>query len=358
MPSLAPDAFVQQIRKRKPAPVYVIIGDDDQEKMALAQLTSELVDDELRAFNVERLYGTDKTTTAEAIVEAARILPMLGERRLIVVLRADRLLKPPRRKSDEDDEESAGDGENEPVSADALTAYVTRPEPLTTLVLVADDIDRSRKLGKALLKHAAIVECWGLKAGKDVKGWDLPQVARAAQAWVRKQAAEAGKQLDAAAATLLAERAGTDISRLRGDWHRVLLFVGDRATITRDDVAEVVSPETSQDDWAVTNAIERRDAAVALRQLSLAFDAGAVPQMMVGQLGWWVRTKLPVIAPARVKAAVDALLRTDLDLKSSTGEPRVLLERLVVELCGKMGTGLNYSARDPNNSDPSPFSRP
>ena len=333
MPSITADAFVQQIRKRKPEPVYVVIGDDDQEKSFLAQLASELVEEELRAFNVERLYGTDRTTSAEAIVEAARVLPMLGDRRVIVVLRADALLKPKRRKADADEE---SEDESEPaLSADALLAYVTKPESMSTLVLVADDIDRSRKLGKALIKHAAIVECWGLKAGKEVKGWDLPQVARAAQAWVKRHATEAGKQIDAGGAALLAERAGTDISRLRGDWQRVLLYVGDKPRITRDDVAEVASPETSQDDWAVTSAIERGDAATALRQLALAFDAGAVPQMMVGQLGWWVRTKLPGIAPGRVKPAIDALLRTDLDLKSSTGEPRVLMERLVVELSAR-----------------------
>ena len=32
-------------------------------------------------------------------------------------------------------------------------------------------------------------------------------------------------------------------------------------------------------------------------------------------------------------AAIEALLRTDLALKSSGGDPRILLERLVVELC-------------------------
>lgn len=333
MPAITAEAFVAQVRARTPDPVYVVIGDDDQEKSMLAQLAAEVVDEELRAFNVERLYGTDKTTTAEAIVEAARVLPMLGDRRAVIVLRADRLLKPARKKADEDGDE---EGDAEPaLSADALLAYVTKPEPMTTLVLVADDIDRSRKLGKALVKQASIVECWGLKPGKEVKGWDLPQVARAAQAWVKRQAAEAGKQVDAAGAALLAERAGTDITRLRGDWQRLLLYVGERVKITREDVAEVASPETSQDDWAVTNAIERGDAATALRQLALAFDAGAAPQMMIGQLGWWVRSKLPGIAPGRVKAAVDALLRTDLDLKSSLGEPRVLLERLVVELSAR-----------------------
>jgi DNA polymerase III delta subunit len=34
-----------------------------------------------------------------------------------------------------------------------------------------------------------------------------------------------------------------------------------------------------------------------------------------------------------VPAAIEALFRTDLELKSSGGDPRVLLERLVVELC-------------------------
>ena len=331
MPAVAADAFVQQIRKRKPEPVYVIIGDDDQEKSALSQLASELVEDELRAFNVERLYGTDKSTSAESIVEAARILPMLGDRRVIVVLRADPLVKPKRRKA-EADEDAEGGEEDGAVSADALTAYVSKPEPMTTLVLVAEDIDRGRKLGKALMKQAAIVECWGLKPGKEVRGSDLYQVHRNAQAWINKRVSDAGKTIDPAGVSLLASRAGIDISTLRGDWERLLLYVGDRAKITREDVAEIASSETSQDDWAVNNALRRGDVVTALRELGLALDGGAAPQQVLGQLGHWVRTDLPGVSAARVKPAVEALLRTDLELKSSTGEPRVLLERLVVEL--------------------------
>ena len=63
-------------------------------------------------------------------------------------------------------------------------------------------------------------------------------------------------------------------------------------------------------------------------------EAGAVPYMMLGQLAWFVRDKLGNIDPRRVPSAVDALFRTDLDLKTSGGDPRVLLERLVLELCG------------------------
>jgi hypothetical protein len=34
-----------------------------------------------------------------------------------------------------------------------------------------------------------------------------------------------------------------------------------------------------------------------------------------------------------VPAAVDALFRTDIAMKSSGGDPKILLERLIVELC-------------------------
>src|SRR5262249_744024 len=102
------------------------------------------------------------------------------------------------------------------------------------------------------------------------------------------------------------------------------------------DAQEVVSAETAQDDWAVTNAIAQRNAAEALRQLTLAIDAGAVPYMILGQLGWFVRDKLPNVDVRRVPAAIDAVCRAALDLKSSGGDPKVLLERLVVELCGRV----------------------
>jgi DNA polymerase III delta subunit len=83
----------------------------------------------------------------------------------------------------------------------------------------------------------------------------------------------------------------------------------------------------------MTNAVESGNAAEALRQLALLLDAGAAPEMVLGQLAWVVRSKLPSTAPRELRRAVDAVFRTDVDLKRSAGEPRVLLERLIVELC-------------------------
>ncbi len=256
-------------------------------------------------------------------------MPMLGDRRVIVVLRAEKLLKPKRRgkAAEPDEDEGAGAG-----AVDVLDAYVKRPEPSTTLVFVAADVDRTRKLYKSLQKTGTIVECWGLKGSRDGKV-DLRQVARAAEQLVRQAVTAAGLQIEPAAARLVAERAGTDIATLRGDLERLLLYAAGKPTIELKDVHEVVSAETSHDDWAVTNAIQRGDRAEALRQLALALDAGGVSYQILGQLGWFVRERLPGADPRRVPAAVEALFRTDLELKSSGGDPRVLLERLVIDLC-------------------------
>ena len=328
-----PQAVRKQLAQGKPDPVYVIIGDDDVEMSRLATDISALIEDELRAFNLERMYATDKSVTPAAIVESARTFPMLGDRRVVVVLRAERLLKPKRRgKAAEEaiateDHEPAGDVE-------VLEAYLKEPESRTTLVFVAADVDRTRRLYKTLHKQATIVECWGLRGVKDGKP-DLRQVARVAETLVRQAVTDAGQQIDSRASRLIAERAGTDIATLRGDVERLLLYTAGKSTIDLQDVQEIVSDETAQDDWAVTTAIQRGDTAEALRQLGLALESGGVPYMILGQLGWFVREKLSMSDPRRVPAAVDALFRTDIDLKSSGGDPRVLLERLVVELSSR-----------------------
>ena len=337
MPSATPPTVRKQLGTGKADPVYLIVGDDDAEMTQLANDIAGLVEDELRAFNLERLYASDKSVTPSSIVQAARTLPMLGDRRVVLVLRAERILKPKRRGKAVDADEDAGAGAEDdaepPSDLDAIEAYVKSPEPMNTLVFVAADVDRQRKVYKALQKHATIVECWGLRGSKDDRFLDLRQVARQAEALVKQAVTAAGQQIDPAASRLVAQRAGADISTLRADVERLLLYAAGKPKITLQDAQEVVSTETAQDDWAVTNAIARGDAADALKHLGLALESGGVSYQILGQLAWFVRDKLTAADPRRVPAAVEALFRTDLELKSSGGDPRILLERLVVELC-------------------------
>jgi DNA polymerase-3 subunit delta len=200
--------------------------------------------------------------------------------------------------------------------------------PSTTLLFVASEVDRTRRLTKRLLQAAQVTEFTGLEGGgRGARGIAID--------WVKDEMARVGRTMDPAAIHLLVERAGGDVSKLRGDVERLLLYTEGQSRISRDDVAEIASVGTQVDDWGVVNAIADGDAGRALKEAGLRMDRGDSPHGLVGQLRWWVSQRLAEGAPERVPAALDALLRTDLALKSSGGEDRVLIERLVVELTGR-----------------------
>jgi DNA polymerase III subunit delta len=316
MPQLGVSAVHQQIEAGRPDPVYLIHGDDEIEKAALAAAFTELVDEPLRPFNVERFHGVDMITGdrmlegVRSLVTAVRTLPMLAPRRVVIVMQAEHLIAPKR------ESEAAAQ------ALEQLEDLVNRPETQTTLVLVAAaPADKRTRLYKALVTRGTIVECGALQSTAD------------AERWLRRRAAEIGVDLDTAASRMLVARAGPDVKRLRADLERVVLYAFGQKRVSADDVREVVGPAALQDEWAMANAITSGETGEAVRQLALMLDEGGIPEMILGQLGWLVRAKFPAIAPASVRTAVDAVFRTDLDLKRSAGEPRVLLERLVVELC-------------------------
>jgi DNA polymerase III subunit delta len=319
---LTPSAVYKQIQGGAPDPLYLLLGEDDVEKSALAGEFVGLVEEGLQAFNVERIHAGDMTTGdrvadgVSSLVDAVRTLPMMSPRRVVIVFQAEALLAPKR------------ESEAATRALDRLEAFFKAPEPQTTLVLVAGTLDKRGRLYKLLAKQATVVECGAIA--------DLADAER----WVRTRVAAAGAAIDPAAARLIAERAGLDVKRLRGDVDRLMLYALGQKSITIDDVKELVGPAALQDHWAMTNAIEAGQAAQALRQLALMLDAGTPAEMILGQLGWLVRTKFPALSPGDLTAAVESLFRTDLDLKRSAGDPRVLLERLVVELCaGKRARG-------------------
>ena len=305
MARMTPAALRQQIASGALDPIYLITGDDEHEKAEVAGEFEEAIEEELRAFNVERFHGGE--APLGAVLDAARTLPMMAPRRLVVLLRAERALQPKR------------DSEAATRDLEAFEAYIAEPSPETTLVVVAAGLDERRRATKRLLARATIVRCG-----------DLEDIADA-QRWIRARMKAEGRQMAPAAVRELSTRVGPDIGRLRSEVERLLLYTGDAPSVSVVDVREVSGPAGVSDDWAVARAIERGQTGTALRELGLALDGGAVPYMVLGQLAWVVRTKLP---PTRVTSAVEAVYRTDLSLKRSGGEPRVLLERLVVELCG------------------------
>jgi DNA polymerase-3 subunit delta len=304
VPILTPAALRLQIAAGDTAPLYMLVGDDDVEKSAVAGEFAGIVEEGLQAFNVDRLYGGE--CRVADLVEATATLPMMAPRRVVLLLDAERLLVP-KRESKASDEEQA-----------RLLAFLDAPPPHATTVFVCGMVDKRRTVFKRLMQAAQVVDCGSIGDDSDV------------EPWVRARASALGVSLAPGAVRSLVQRAGPDVARLRAGLERLALYCMGQPVVTEKDVVEVVpaGPE-AQVEFGIANAIGRNDAATALSELRLTLDAGVQPVMVLGQLRF-AAEKLP---SPRVRKAIDAVFRTDLALKSSGGEPRILLERLVVEMC-------------------------
>jgi DNA polymerase-3 subunit delta len=304
LPQLTPAALRKQIAAETLDPLYMLIGDDDAEKSAVAGEFADMVDEGLRAFNVDRLYGGD--TRVDDVIQAAATLPMMAPKRLVIVLEGEKILISKR-------ESKAAEEELE-----RLEAFLKDPPPHASVVFVCGHLDNRRRMVALLRKLASVVDCGTIGDDAD------------AERWVKTRAAKMNAPLDAGAVRALVQRAGTDIVRLRAGLERAALYALGQPSITADDVkAAVQAAPDGPADWGIANAIQRNDVREALRELHAALEAGDVPVKVLGQL----RIAAEKAPARRLADAISALMRTDLAMKSSGGDPRILLERLVVELC-------------------------
>ncbi len=328
---MTPAAVRTHIAAGTTAPVFLLEGDDFQSRHDLALEFAGLVDEGLQAFNVEAFHANDASTAGardqmiSAILVTARTLPMMAPRRVIVVHDAERLLAPRKAKDESEDVEGrpdSGGKRKRAVStpAEDLEAYLETPEPLTTLVFVAGPMDANRRLVKLLRKQAVAVDCGSLDSVAD------------AAKWIRTRLEKDEMTIEPAALNLLVSSTGLNLTRIRREIDKLVLYAVGESSITSAHVRDLVMPQGEPgEDFALGKAIWNSNAKEALNEITALLESGALPVMVLGQ----IRAAAGRLRPdARVKSALDAIFEADLSIKSSMGEPRYLLERLVVQICG------------------------
>ena len=245
---------------------------------------------------------------------------MMAPRRVVLILEAEKLLIPKR-------ESKAADEEQE-----RLEAFVKAPPPHATTVFVCGAVDRRRRAVKLLIEEAQVVDCGTIGDEAD------------AERWVKARAAKSGVALDAAAVSALVQRTGLDIVRLRAGIERLALYAMGQDRITAEDVRQAVPAGPGGAGRLRHRQRDRpqRRGRCPSRAAPRRSMPGRSRSSCWGSCGW-----RPNGCPATgVRNGIDALFRADLALKSSGGEPRVLLERLVVELCEEKKEAVVGRVRD------------
>lgn len=314
------------------APVVCIFGDEAfLVDRALREVEAEALGGGGADFNREVYEAPDASPAS--VVAAAKTLPFLGGRRLVVVKNAHLW------------------------TADAwqpLLPYLEAPNPSTCLVFVAAALDKRTKAGKLLEKKSRLVEC-RKPADRDLPGW------------AEKLARGAGLRPGPGVLDALVRRVGPDLQLLAQEVEKLRLVAGEGGVVRQEDVEALVGESRGTTVFVLCDALGHRDLAAAARALRRLVQLGeAAPKLLYMihrhlRLLWSARELLderprtdrgaaasalgvpPFVAEnllkqargwsvEEVRQAFRWLLRTDLALK--TGSGREALDALLLRLCG------------------------
>ena len=296
------------------------------------QLLDKAIDPSLKDFNFNVFFGNESRGTD--IVDAAQTLPMFAERRAVLVKRADQL---------------------KAEALDALLAYVRNPAETTCLIFNGVKIDQRKKLFLELKKQGALVEYKRMYDNK------LP-------AFIQSEAQAQGKQIESAAAEMLAFLIGNDLRELSSQMEKLALYAGDRSRITLDDVRAVASSSKAFTVFELAGYLGTKELENALKSLDTLFRNGEETPMMVGALArhfrqlWRVRELVEAKASTadisrsvgintyfiseylqqaknftrnELQSIFQELLNCDVASKSG-GHPYTLMHGLVMGICGRI----------------------
>lgn len=269
---MTPDQAIAEARAGKLRPVYLVAGEEAYlatsvvatlRKAALAGAVPGLNEDQFNA--AEQDVGK--------VLAAARTLPMMSKRRLVVVQHLEEW--EPKSNSGADGDEPARSKGGD--AFERLVDYAKAPSETTVLLLVGRALDKRRKLMTTALREGWLVAC------EPLPRLELP-------GFVSKLAASLGGRLEDGVADLIAELAGPELSLVADAVDRLCLYAGDEL-ITDSMVLENVVRLRAKTVWELVNAVGRRDVGAALAALDDVFDPSEAIRL-VGLLAWSARQLL------------------------------------------------------------------
>jgi DNA polymerase III subunit delta len=232
MPARTPfDTLLLSLKKKgaAPDPVYLLHGDEEVLKDEAIRALLDAAVGTNRDFNLDLRYAAD--LTPESFHELVNTLPMLAERRAVVVRGVEQL------------------GKRKTKLRDGVVRYLTNPNPTTVLVLVVaagEEPDAELARGST----AVLVE---------------PLAADRVPGWVKHHASALGVTLAPDAIELLLNAVGNDLSTLARELEKLAaLAAGAGRAVTAEDVTSLVGVRRGETVFDLIDAaMERRVARAA-----------------------------------------------------------------------------------------------
>jgi DNA polymerase-3 subunit delta len=228
-----------------PRHVYLLHGEEDLLiDQAVATLLDRLVPPEERALNLDVVWPDEMGITD--LITRLDTLPFFGQRRVVIVKGADAWKAP---------------------EQERFAAYLERGAPPAALIVVAQGLDRRRKLYTTIRRVGEIQE--------------FPRLSvRQLPSWIAECAQQAHRQLDPDAMEALIALVGSGLRQLTLEMEKVFAYAGERTHITRADVEAAVSRLSESTIFMLVDAIGEQRADQAVRHLTEILRDEAPPYVL------------------------------------------------------------------------------
>ena len=238
----------RQLKQGQLAPLYLLHGAEEflREQAARAITETALRDAPLREFN-EASYSLAQVDVQQALA-AAEQLPLMAARRIVRVTDFARL-------------KEADEG--------ALLRYVARPVETSVVIFIAEELDKRRKLSKALLDACASVEFAALTDNE-------------LAAWGRDHLKRVGAETDERTLRQIIALVGPSVRRLSNELDKLATAALPAGYITMEMVDALVGRSRELSNFELTDHLVARERARALATLRRLLDDGAEPLMLIG----------------------------------------------------------------------------
>ena len=229
--------------------LYLLYGAEDflRDRAAAAITNVALKGASLREFN-DAIFDLTQTDVQHALGVAEQ-LPMMAERRVVRLTSFAKL-------REEQDE--------------ALMRYIARPSATTTVIFLADDLDKRKRLSKSLLDSCTSIEFAALG--------DTELQAYARSMLKRDLNAEADERVLSHVIALT----GSSVRRVANELGKLATAALPGKQITMESVESLVGRSREHTNFELSDQMLAGDREKALHTLRLLFHDGAEPLMLLG----------------------------------------------------------------------------
>jgi DNA polymerase-3 subunit delta len=327
--------LIKSLKQGVLLPLYLFFGEEEflvQEAVDL--IISKAVDPGARDFNFNTVYC--KGSSGNEIVNLAQTFPFMSDRRLVIAKEIEAL--------------KAADLEE-------LVSYLKSPSPTTCLVMIANQPRFDKKSVLAPVEaNGAVVRFYSI-LDRDVNAW--------IDSWARQR----GLSIQRDAAQYVWQVLGSDLQAITNELQKAVIYIKDRKNITLDDVKVVVGDFREYTSFDLASALGAKKQEKAFLVLSRLVQEGESPVGLLGSIAWNFRRLMQVKAMeyagmgidegmkklrppvifhqatafkeqvrsyslAELEKVFEVLLTADKAMKSSGIGGRLVLERMILRLCG------------------------